>query len=106
LLLTSTDELIREVTIGGSPGCCDHALVQLTMLRGMGQVKTKARTLNVRRANFQLFKELVDGIPWETAFRDKGAEENWQLFKDVFRRLEELSIPTCNKSGKEGRRPA
>lgn len=39
-------------------------LVELMILRDMGQVKTKARTLNFRRVNFQLLKELVDGIPW------------------------------------------
>ncbi|KAK4806997.1 hypothetical protein QYF61_000326 [Mycteria americana] len=46
------------------------------------------------------------GPPWETALGDKGAEGSWQLFKDVFRRAQELSIPTRKKSGKEGRRPA
>ncbi|KFQ60214.1 hypothetical protein N334_01909, partial [Pelecanus crispus] len=74
--------------------------------RDTGQVKSKARTLNFKRANFQLFKKLVGGTPWETAFRYKGAEQSWQLFKDIFLRLQELSIPMCKKSGKEGRRPA
>lgn len=26
---------------------------------------------------FQSFKELVDGTFWESAFRDKGAEQSW-----------------------------
>lgn len=49
----------------------------------MGQVKSRNRTLNFRRPNFQLFKELVDGIPWKTAVIDKGAEQDWQLFKGI-----------------------
>lgn len=28
-------------------------------------------------SRFQLFKELVDGTLWETALRDKGAEQTW-----------------------------
>jgi len=28
------------------------------------------------------------------------------MFKDAFRRAQELSVPRCNKSGKEGKRPA
>ncbi|KFQ68256.1 hypothetical protein N335_13841, partial [Phaethon lepturus] len=64
------------------------------------------RTLIFRKANFQLFRELVIRIPWESALRDKGAEQSWQVFKDTFHRVRELSIPRCKKSGKEGKRPA
>ncbi|KFP63365.1 hypothetical protein N322_04034, partial [Cariama cristata] len=64
------------------------------------------RTLNFRKANIQLLKELVNRTPWETALRDKGAEQSWQIFKDTFRRVQELSIPRCKKADKEGKRPA
>ena len=106
LLLTNMDELIKDIKISVSLGCSDHALVEFTILRDMGQVKSKVRTLNFRRVNFQLFKELVDGTPWEAALRDKGAEQSWQLFKDIFLKAQELSIPICKKSGKNGRIPA
>ncbi|KAK4821784.1 hypothetical protein QYF61_002200 [Mycteria americana] len=106
LLVTNASELISGVKIGGSLGCSDHALVAFTVLRDMGQAMSKVRTLNFRKANFQMFKELVNRIPWETALRDKGAEQSWQIFKDTFHRVEELSICTCKKSGKEGKRSA
>jgi len=38
--------------------------------------------------------------------RDRGAEQSWKIFKDAFHRAQELSIPRCKKSGKEGKRPA
>ncbi|KFZ50921.1 hypothetical protein N321_00760, partial [Antrostomus carolinensis] len=44
--------------------------------------------------------------PWETALKDKGAEQSWQIFKNDFHRAQELSIPRCKKLGKEGKRPA
>ena len=105
-MFTNTSELIGDVKIGGSLGCSDHALVEFAVLRDMGQAKSKVRTLNFRKANFQLFKELVNRTPWETALRDKGAEQSWQIFKDTFHRAQELLIPRCKKSGKEGKRPA
>ncbi|KFQ01311.1 hypothetical protein N330_00721, partial [Leptosomus discolor] len=71
--------------------------------KDMGQAKSKVRTLNFRKANFQFFKDLVSRTPWETALRDKGAEQSWQIFKDAFHRAQELSIPA---SKKEGKRPA
>lgn len=57
LLVTNTEELINYVKIGGRQGCSDHALVEFTVLRDIGQMKRKVRTLNFRRTNFQLFKD-------------------------------------------------
>jgi len=64
--------------------------VEFAVLRDKGQAKSKMRTLNFRKADFQLFKELVSRNPWETAFGDRGAEQSWQIFKDAFQRVQEL----------------
>ncbi|KFQ62499.1 hypothetical protein N334_03741, partial [Pelecanus crispus] len=74
--------------------------------RDMGKARSTIRMLNFRKANFQLFKELVRRTPWETVLRDRGTEQTWQIFKDTFHRAQELSVPKCDKSGKEGKRPA
>jgi len=37
---------------------------------------------------------------------NRGAEQSWQILKDAFHRAQELSVPRCKKSGKEGKRPA
>lgn len=50
---------------------------------------------------FQLFKELFNRTPCETALRVEGTDQSWQTFKDAFCRVQELSIPMCRKSGKE-----
>jgi len=57
LLVTSARDLIGDVKIGGSLGCSDHALVELAVLRDLAQEKSKLRTLNSRKANFQIFTE-------------------------------------------------
>ena len=41
------------------------ALVEFTLLRDMGKVRTVVRTLNFRKAKFQLFKESVSRTPWK-----------------------------------------
>jgi len=69
-------------------------------------LKNRVRTVNSGRVSFQLFKEFVDGTPWEIALGDKGAEGSWQLLKDVCLRAPELSISMSKKSGKEDRRHA
>ena len=72
LVLTNAEESIREVKIGGSLGCSDHALVEFVILKNAGLAKSRARTLCFRRANFRLLKELLSGIPWETVLKGTG----------------------------------
>jgi len=36
----------------------------------------------------------------------EGTKWSWQIFREAFLRAQELSIPRCSKSGKEGKRPA
>ncbi|KFQ24241.1 hypothetical protein N331_03502, partial [Merops nubicus] len=63
-------------------------------------------TLNFRKTNFHLFRELVNRNPWKAVLRNKGAEESWQISKEAFHRAQELSLPLCRISGKKGKRPA
>lgn len=41
-------ELTWDSKTGGSPGHSDHAVVEFTLLRNMGQAKSKIWTLNFR----------------------------------------------------------
>ena len=72
VVLSNTGEIIIGVKIGHSLGCSDHALVGFVISGNVGLAKSGVRTLNFRRANFRLFKELLDEIPWETVLRHKG----------------------------------
>jgi len=88
----NANELIGDIRIRGCLGCSDHAMVESMHQRDMRQVKSKIRMLNFRKADFQLFRELVNKIPWETVLTGKGAEQSWQIFKEAFFRVHELSI--------------
>ena len=77
MMATNTSELISDVKIGGSLGCSGNAWMELTVLRDMGKVRSTVRTVNFRKANFQLFKKLVNRTPWETTLRDRVAEQSW-----------------------------
>jgi len=67
----------------------------------MGEIKSKIRTLHCRKDNLQ---GVVNKIPWEPVLEDKGAEQSWKIFMEAVLRAQELSIPKCRKSGKEGKR--
>ncbi|PKU36877.1 rna-directed dna polymerase from mobile element jockey- hypothetical protein [Limosa lapponica baueri] len=99
-------ELIRDVKTGGSVGCSDHAVVEFTVLKGTRQTRSVVRTLNFMKANLQVFKELVKRTPWEMVLRDKEAEQSWQILRDAFHRVQEVSISRCKKTSKKGKRQA
>lgn len=56
--LTSTSELIADTRIGGCLGCHDNVIVEFTLLRDIGQTKSKIRKLSFTKSNIQLFREL------------------------------------------------
>ena len=106
LLLISVNEMIGDIRIGGCLGCSEHATVEFMLWRNMTQAKSKIRTLNFRKADFQLFRKLINRTSWKNVLMGKGAEQSWHIFKEAFLSLQELSIPSCNKSGKQGKRMA
>jgi len=44
--------MIDDIRIGGCRGCSGHAVVEFTLLRDMGQAKSKIKKLNFRTAKF------------------------------------------------------
>ena len=62
LVLTSAEEIIKDIKIGGSLGCSDHALVG----------KEWSQDTELQESELQLFKELLDKISWESVLRDKA----------------------------------
>jgi len=62
LVLTNKEGLVEDVKAGGSLGCSDHEMVELRILRVGSRAISRIKTLDFRRANFGLFRELLGGI--------------------------------------------
>lgn len=62
--------------------------------------------LDFRRDNFDVFKDLLGGIPLVRALGGKGVQENWLTFLYHFFLAQDWSIIKSKKSGKSDRRPA
>ena len=62
LLLTNGNQFSKEIEIGGSLGCSDLTLVEFVISRNMGLAKCGVMTLNFKRVNIRLFKELLDEV--------------------------------------------
>ncbi|GAB0208473.1 mitochondrial enolase superfamily member 1 [Grus japonensis] len=106
LVLTNKEGLVGDAKVGGSLGCSDHEMVEFRILHGRSRAISRITTLDFRRANFGLCKDLLGRIPWVRALEGKGAQETQSIFKHHFLRAQDQSIPKNRKSSKGGKRPA
>ncbi|KAK4811148.1 hypothetical protein QYF61_019779 [Mycteria americana] len=104
--LKSREGLVGDVMVGGCVGHSDHEMVEFKIFGVMRKKVSRVATLDLRRANFKLFRELVSSVPWESAFEGLGVHECWSVFKSHLLKAQEQAIPLCHKSSKLGRRPA
>jgi len=98
LAVTSASKLIIDVKTGNTVSCSNHALVEFTVLRDMGKARSVVKTLNFRKANFQLFKELVSRTSGELVLRDTGQNRAGRCIK---RRSSE--VPCVRSQERKGR---
>jgi len=82
-VLTNAEELIKEVKTRGILGVMTVPW-EFVILRKIGLAKISVETLIYGRTQFWLFKESPDEIPWEAVLSDRGAEQSWQLLKEIF----------------------
>ncbi|KAK4824255.1 hypothetical protein QYF61_012521 [Mycteria americana] len=55
------------------------------------------------RADFGLFRRLVDRVPWEAVLKGKGVQEGWTFFKKEILKAQEQAVPMCQKTSRQGR---
>ncbi|GAB0179340.1 hypothetical protein GRJ2_000399300 [Grus japonensis] len=59
-ILTKKEGLIGDVKAEGNLGCSDHEIVEFRILRGGSQAKSKITSLDFRRDDFGLFRDLLE----------------------------------------------
>lgn len=91
---TNKEELVGDIKVGGSLGCCDHRIVEFRILKDGRKAKSRTTILDFRRADFNLFRDLLGRFPWFMALDRRGIQESWLL----------KSIPKSRKSSVGGRR--
>ncbi|GAB0208629.1 hypothetical protein GRJ2_003328600 [Grus japonensis] len=106
LVLTNKEGLVGDVKLKGSLGCSDHEMVEFRILRAVRRAHSKLATLDFRRADFGLFRDLLGRIPWGKALEGRGAQDSWLIFKGHLLQAQEQCIPAKRKSSKNTKGPA
>jgi len=76
LVLTNKEGLVGNVKVKGSLGCSDQKMVEFKILRAARRVWSKLATLDFRRADSGLLRDLLRRIPWNKALEGRGAQES------------------------------
>ncbi|GAB0175756.1 hypothetical protein GRJ2_000040800 [Grus japonensis] len=82
LVLTNKEGLVGDIKLKGSLGCSDLEMVEFKILRAARRAHSKLTTLDFRRADFGLFRDLLGRIPWDKVLEGRGAQDSWLIFKD------------------------
>ncbi|RMB89237.1 hypothetical protein DUI87_34386 [Hirundo rustica rustica] len=106
LLFANRDGLVGDVVVGGRLGQNDHEIVEFSISGEVRRSTSKTLALYFRRADFGLFRRLIQSIPWEAALKNKGVQESWACLKTEILRAQEQTVPVCRKVSRRGKPPA
>ncbi|GAB0183347.1 hypothetical protein GRJ2_000800000 [Grus japonensis] len=106
LVLANKEGLVENVKLKGSLDCSDHEMTEFKILRAARRAHSKLTTLDFRRADLGLFRDLLGRVPWDKVLEGIGAQESWLVFKGRLLQAQERCIPVNRKSGKHAQRPA
>ncbi|KAK4807752.1 hypothetical protein QYF61_023585 [Mycteria americana] len=95
LLFVNREGLVGDVTVGGCLGHSDHEMTEVLILGEVRRGVSRTATLDFRRADFGLFRRLVDRVPWEAVLKGKGVREGWTFFKKEILKAQEQAVPMC-----------
>ncbi|PKU48058.1 dtw domain-containing protein 2 [Limosa lapponica baueri] len=78
LVLTNKEGLVGNVELKGSLGCSDHKMMKFKILRAERRMHGKLTTLDFRRADFGLSRDLLGRVLWDKALEGRRAQERIQ----------------------------
>ncbi|RMC10255.1 hypothetical protein DUI87_13057 [Hirundo rustica rustica] len=99
LLFVTRDGLVGDVVVGGRLGQSDHEIIEFSILGEVRRNTSKTLALDFQRADFGLFRRLIQRIPWEAALKNKRVQESWACLKTEILRAQEQTVPVCRKEG-------
>jgi len=106
LLFTDRKGLVGDVVVRGCFGLSNHEMTEFLVHDKVKRRASKTTTMDFRRADFGLFRSLVERVPGERVLKGKGVQAGWTFFKVEVLKTQEQVVPMCRKTNQWGRRLA
>ena len=97
LLFVNRESLVGDVKVGGHLGQSDHEMLDFSILVEPQRGVSRTATLDFRRTDFNLYRTMVERVPWEVVLESMGAQEGWEYFKESVLKVQDLTIPMSQK---------
>lgn len=75
VLLTNGEGLVGDVEVRSFLGQSDHETVDFSFLGDVRRRDSKTATLGFQKADFELFRILMERVPWDLVLKSKGVQE-------------------------------
>jgi len=106
LLFTNREGLVGNVVVGGCLALSDHEMTEFLVCGEVKSGASKTTMMVFRRADFGLFRTLVERVPWEIVLKGKEVQESWTFFKEEVLKAQEQAVCLCCRMNQQGRRLA
>ena len=97
--------MVGDVKVGGRLGQSDHETLDFSIPVEPRRGVSRTATLDFRRVDFNLFRTMVERVPWEVVLESMEAQEGWEYFKETVLKVQDLTIPMSRKMSQRARRP-
>jgi len=97
LLFTNREGLLGDVAVRGCLGLSDHEMTEFSVRSEVNRGASKTMTMDFQRADFGLFRTLVERVPWERVLKGKWVQEGWTFFKEEVLHAQAQPVPMCRK---------
>ena len=91
LLFVNREGLVGDVKAGGRLGQSDREMLDISILAEPRRGVSRTATLDFRRVDFNLFRTMVERVPWEVVLEGMGAQKVSEYFKEVILRIRKLN---------------
>jgi len=81
LLFVSREGLMGDMMVGSRLGHSDREMMEFSVLGEVRRGVSRTATVDSWRVDFDLFRTLVERVPWEAVLQGKGVQEGWTFFK-------------------------
>ena len=103
LVLSSGDDLVREVSMEGRLGHSDHEVMSILIQRDAKRRSSEHRYRDFNRANYDEAKVELKKVKWEEELEEASVEETWEKIKGKLMEIVEKWVPWREK--KDNMRP-
>ena len=83
LLFANRDGLVGDVVIGVHLGHRDHEMIEFSIFGEIRRNISKTLTLGFQRADFGLFRRVIQRVPWKQPLKTKEFRKGWRASKQT-----------------------